>query len=274
MPSGPTRLFLGDGAIARKFLNGIDASNQRIINVGTPSTSTDATNKTYVDNLVSGLQWHQSVRVASTANITISSPGTTIDGVTLSSNDRVLLKNQTTGSENGVYQFNGSSSAMTRTSDGTQGNLGANSTFLANEGTVNADTAWTATTNSPITVGTTAIVFAQFGGGITYTAGNGISISSNVVTVVATTGISVGGSGVGVDFSIVPKKYAVAIGDGSSTTITVTHNLSTRDVKVCVYDASTFDVVEADINHATTNTVTVAFATAPSSNAYRCVVHG
>jgi hypothetical protein len=70
------------------------------------------------------------------------------------------------------------------------------------------------------------------------------------------------------------KKYSVSIGDGSATSYTVTHNLATRDVQVVVYNNSTYDEVITDVTHATTNTLTIVFATAPASNAYRVVVLG
>lgn len=262
--------------MARKFFNGIDLQSQKAINVASPSSATDAANKSYVDNLVNGQSWKNAVRAATTTNGTLASAyanGQVVDGVTLVTGDPILLKNQTTGSENGIYIV-AASGAPTRRADAVQGELGPNATVYVEEGLVNADTAWTLTNNGAITVGTTSLAFAQSGGGQTYTAGNGISIASNVVTAVGTTGITVGGSGIGVDFTVVPKKYATAIGDGSSTTLTVTHNLGTRDVLVRLYDASTFDEVETDVNHATTNTVTLTFATAPASSAYRCVVVG
>jgi len=70
------------------------------------------------------------------------------------------------------------------------------------------------------------------------------------------------------------KKYAVSIGDGSATSYTVTHNLASRDVHVTVYNASTYDEVITDVTHATTNTLTIVFASAPGSDAYRVVVTG
>lgn len=259
--------------MAYKFYNGIDLQAQRAVNASDPSVSTDLATKNYVDNLINGLSWHQHVRVASTANVTVSSPGTTIDGVTLNTGDRVLLKNQTTTTENGVWTFNGSASALTRTVDGVTGELTANATFYAAEGTANADTAWTLTTNDPITVGTTALAFAQVGGGTTYTAGNGISISSNVISAVATTGIVVNGSGIGADFTVVPKKYATTLGT-SATSYTVTHNLGTQDVMVTCYIISTGEQINASPVNATTNTVTLAFASAPTASTIRVVVIG
>ena len=70
------------------------------------------------------------------------------------------------------------------------------------------------------------------------------------------------------------KKFSVSIGDGSATSYTVTHNLASRDVHVTVYNASNYEEVITDVAHTTTNTLTVIFATAPSSDAYRVVVIG
>lgn len=263
--------------MARKVMNGLDLQSQRIVSLGSPSASTDAVNKSYVDNLISGLQWKQAVRAATTANGTLATAfanGQTIDGVTLATGDRILLKDQSTGSENGIYVVQ-ASGAPARASDADgSGELVANATVLVSEGTTQADTAWTCTTNGDITVGTTATAWAQVGGGTTYTAGNGLGLSGGAFSVTAHTGISVTGSGVAIDTSIVARKYAANIGDGSNTTLTVTHNLGSRDVTVSVHDASTYEEVDVDVNKATTNTVELTFATAPSSSAYRCVVVG
>lgn len=263
--------------MATKFLSGIDASSQRIVNVGSPSSSGDAATKSYVDNLLAGIQWKPGVRAATTTNGTLSTAyanGQTVDGVTLATGDRILLKNQTTGSENGIYIVAASGSPTRATDADGAGELTANATVFVSEGTANADTAWTCTTNGAITIGTTPTVWAQFGGGTTYTNGNGLNLSGGSFSVKPDTGISVGAGGVAIDTSIVVRKYAVAIGDGTSTSITVTHNLGTRDVHVVLYNASTYEVVLTDITHATTNTVTLGFATAPSSSAYRAVVFG
>jgi len=118
-------------------------------------------NLTFADG--SSLSYKNPVRVASTTNITIATPPASIDGVTLAEGDRVLLKNQTTGSENGIYVFNGESSAMTRASDfDTSAEAVPSCIVPVQEGTVNADTLWMLTTNAPITLGTTALVFSAF----------------------------------------------------------------------------------------------------------------
>ena len=262
--------------MATKFLNGVDLASQKIVNVGSPSAAADAANKAYVDNVAAGLQWKGAVRAATTANGTLASAyanGQTVDGVTLATGDRILVKNQSTGSENGIYVV-AATGAPTRATDADgAGELTANATVFVSEGTVNADTAWTCTTNGAITVGTTATAWAQFGGGQSYTAGNGLTVAGNQFSAVAGTGVTVGAS-IGIDTSVVVRKYAANVGDGSSTSITVTHNLNTRDVHVALYNASTYEVVYADITNATVNTVTLGFASAPASNAYRVVVFG
>lgn len=260
----------------RKFFNGIDLQNNRAVNMASPSSSTDGTNKSYVDNLVNGLIWKAAVQAATTTNGTLASAyanGQVIDGYTLVTNDRILLKNQTAGAENGIYTVNGSG-APSRAADGTTGELTTNATVRVNNGSVNVDTAWSLTTIGTITVGTTSQTWVRSDSGTPYTAGNGLTLSSNIFSVVAGSGIIADGTSTRIDTSVVTRKFAVAVGDGSSTAITVTHNLATRDVSVTLYDASTFDEVETDINHATTNTVTLTFAAAPASNAFRCLVLG
>lgn len=262
--------------MARKFFTSIDLQNNRAINVASPSSTTDAVNKQYVDNLVNGLTWKQAVEVATTTNGTLSTAyaaGQVIDGYTLTTNDRILIKNQTTASENGIYTVN-ASGAPTRSADGTTGELTGNSTVRVNRGSVNEDSAWTLTNDGTITVGSTAQVWVRSDSGTPYSAGNGLTLSSSTFSVNAGSGIIADGSSTRIDPSVVSRHYAAAIGDGSSTTLTVTHNLGTRDVNVVVYDAATYDVVTTDVNHATTNTVTITFGAAPASNSFRVVVVG
>lgn len=262
--------------MSAKFLNGIDAANQKITNLGSPSAASDAVNKSYVDNVAAGLQWKPAVRAATTASGTLNSAyanGQTIDGVTLATGDRILVKNQSTASENGIYVVQATGAPARATDADGAGEVGPNATVFVSEGTVNGDTAWTVTNNGTIAVGSTPITFAQFGGGQTYTAGSGLTAAANQFSVVAGSGISVGAS-VGIDTSVVVRKYAANIGDGSSTDVTVTHSLNTRDVHVSLYNSSTYQVVYADIVNTTVNTVTLSFAVAPASNAYRVVVFG
>jgi phage-related tail fiber protein len=148
--------------MARKMLNGIDLNGQRGQNFADPSAANDAATKSYVDNLAAGLAWKPVVRAATTANVTLS--GTqTIDGVALVASDRVLVKDQSTASGNGIYVV--AAGAWVRATDADSAAELVNATVLVSEGTTNADKAWTQTVNAPITVGTTGLTFAQFGGG-------------------------------------------------------------------------------------------------------------
>ncbi|HZY07705.1 MAG TPA: hypothetical protein VFE69_08170, partial [Ilumatobacteraceae bacterium] len=157
-------------------------------NVGTPVNGTDAANKTYVDNISAGLSWKEAVRIATTANVTQSGL-TAIDGVTPAANDRVLCKDQTTGSQNGIWLAQ--SGAWTRALDFDAAGEAEGAAAFVMEGTVNADTAWVCTTNAPITIGTTALVWSQFAGGGTVTAGAGMTQSGNTLNVIGDASITV-----------------------------------------------------------------------------------
>lgn len=148
-----------------------------------PTNANDLTRKSYVDNLIAGLHWKDSARVATTANITLS--GTqTIDGIALSASgdgDRVLVKNQTAAEENGIY--NCKSGSWTRASDMDTAAEFAGAALFVREGTANADSAYVCTNDVPPTVGTTAIAFVQFSGGGQITAGEALGKSGNTLNV-------------------------------------------------------------------------------------------
>jgi hypothetical protein len=263
--------------MAISFTQVVDLGNQRITSLASPSASTDAVNKSYVDNMSQGLDWKASVRAASTGNITLTSPGTTIDGVTMANGDRFLAKDQTTGSANGIYVFNGSGAAATRATDAdTATKLTTGATTSVEEGTVNAGKTYVLITAEPITLGTTSLSFTLMNGGsTTYVAGNGLTLTGSTFDVGAGTGISVAADTVSIDTSVVARKYAANVGDGSSTSIAVTHGLGTRDVNVQVYTNGTnYDTVFCEVQRTSTTQVTLVFGSAPASNAYRVVVIG
>lgn len=255
----------------------LSINSHKLTNVTDPTGAQDAATKNYVDGVVQGFSWKQlPVKAATTANGTLATAfanGQVIDGVTLATGDRILLKNQTAGQENGIYTVNASGAPTRATDADTTAEL-RNATVWVSQGSTLADTAWDQTAEVT-TVGTTAQTWAQVGGGSSYTAGNGLQLVGSVFSAVAFTGISVTGSGIAVDTAVVVRKYAVAFGDGSTLSYTITHNLGTQDVTVAVYqNSSTWDEVECDVLHATTNTVTLVFAVAPTTNQYRAVVHG
>ena len=146
--------------------------------------TTSLVTKEYVDAVKVGLDFKDSVRVASTANVTVSGPGAAIDGITLSSGDRVLLKNQSTASQNGIYVFNGAASALTRATDAdANAEVTAGMFVFVEEGTVNADQGFVLTTDGTITVGSTSLSFTQFSGAGQIVAGDAITKSGNQLDV-------------------------------------------------------------------------------------------
>ena len=140
-----------------------------------PTNANDLVNKTYVDNIANGLSWKESVVVATTANITLS--GTqTIDGVGVVADDRVLVKNQTTVADNGIYVV--AAGAWSRAADADTWDELVSAAVFVSEGTTNQDVAYVCTVDAGGTLGTTDVTWTQFTGtGTVYTAGDGLSES-------------------------------------------------------------------------------------------------
>ena len=152
----------------------------------TPSNANDAASKAYVDATKQGLDVKDSVRVATTANGTLASAfanGETVDGVTLATGDRILLKNQTDASENGVYTVNASGAPTRATDFDADSEVTGGAFFFIEEGTVNADSGFVVSTNGDITVGSSDIAFTQFSGTGSITAGAGLAKSGSTLSV-------------------------------------------------------------------------------------------
>ena len=363
--------------------------------VAEPVNALDAANKAYVDAARSGLDVKESVHVATTAAINLASDlntGDTIDGHVLETGDRVLVKDQVTASENGIYVVSASGTAQRATDADTSAEVTSGMFTFVTNGTTYGDTGWVLTTNNPITLGTTPLTFAQFSGtgqitagealekvgstlnvltdgvsihvvndelaiadgaagaglsasagvlsialhntggleidgdelqikidedvdGLTTTvdglaldssiAGTGLTFTAGVLSVDAVdlTSASAGGvtgvlpianggtnatdestartnlaytspTGANTSTPVLARISSKVVGDGANTSFSVTHNFGTRAVVVQVYDSSSYDTVIADVVRTTTDTVTVSFSVAPSSNAYTVVVTG
>lgn len=192
-----TNAFTGDQSVG----------GNKLTSVGTPVSGTDAANKNYVDAMATGLDFKASVRAATTAALPAatyangsSGVGATLtanangalaaqDGVTLVAGDRLLVKNQATGAQNGIYTVTQVGDAsnpfiLTRATDAdTATELNAGAFAFVEEGTTNADVGFVCTTNNPVTIGTTALSFTQFSSAGSYTQGNGIAITGQSIAV-------------------------------------------------------------------------------------------
>jgi hypothetical protein len=189
-----------------------------------PSSANDLVNKTYVDSIAAGLTFHAACNLATTAalptvtysngssgvgaTLTATANGAlTVDSVVVTAGNRILVKNQASALQNGVYTVttvgDGSTPfVLTRATDMNTSGSGYNQInsgnyFLITAGTTNANTSWVQTTPLPITVGTTSLVFTQFASGSTvYTNGTGLSLSTNQFSI-TNTAVTAGGYGSG-----------------------------------------------------------------------------
>lgn len=178
-----------------------------------PSSSTDIVNKSYADSIAGGVNFHAACQYATTtalpantynngtsgvgATLTATSNGAlTVDGTVQTVANRVLVKNEVTQANNGVYEVTtvgdaGTKYVLTRTTDYDTSGSGANEIdqgdmMLVISGTANANTSWVQQTPLPITIGTTALVFIEFAATQTYTAGTGLTLATNQFSITNT----------------------------------------------------------------------------------------
>ena len=237
-----------------KVTNTFDANGFAVINLKDPVAAQDAVTKAYADALAQGYKWKEPVRAATTANITLSG-AQTIDGVAVVAGDRVLVKAQSTGSQNGVYVA--ASGSWTRATDFDASSEVVGASCFVSEGSTLGNTVWVMTTDAPVTIATTTMSFIQTNAVTSYTAG---------------TGVTIGGGIIAIDTAVTARKSSATIGDGSATTITFTHNLNSQDIVVSVYDTSTRTGVICDWVANGVNTVQLTFGTAPTTGQYRVMV--
>jgi len=234
--------------------------SHKLTGVADPTNPQDAATKAYVDAQSQGLDLKASVRAATTGDITLSGEQT-IDGVAVIAGDRVLAKDQTSPEENGIYVV--AAGAWSRATDAnSSAKVTAGMYTFVEEGTINADTGWVLIVDGPISLGVTELAFTQFTGAGNITAGTGLTKTGSVIAL-----DTAGGYGV--------RKAQADVGDNSSTALSLTHNLSTRDVAVQVYNkTSPYETVFCDVERDTTSALTLRFATAPGTAQYRVVVLG
>jgi hypothetical protein len=255
----------------------------KITGLGNPTSDQDAATKYYVDQAVQGLTWKAAANLLSTVNVALTGSTGTLNIDTygaLTSADagyRIVLTNQTTDTEDGIYVYadNGTNYTLTRSTDGNPYSELIGASIYIQEGTTKASTSWVQSNHYLTSFA--GQNWVQIAGPGTLTAGNGINITSNVVSAVVESGagLTLSGSGLAIDTAVVVRKYSASVGDGTNTTYTVTHNLGTRDVQVTVYDnSSPYAEVMVDVQHTSTTAIAVLFSVAPTSNQYRVVVQG
>lgn len=223
-----------------------------------------------------GLSWKEHCRVAGQVNIVVAVPGATIDGVTMVASDRVLLLSQTAAAENGIYVWNGAATPMTRSLDAQVFNDLESATVGVDEGTSTQVSYHQTQVNGVI--GTNNVAWVVFGASAsaasTGTAGIAALATQAEVDAGAVANKIVTPSTLA-SWAGRVRKFSATVGDGSATSIAVTHNFSTTDVQVQVFEltGSKREVfVEKQITSA--NAVTLLFDVAPAANALRCIVIG
>ena len=175
----------------------VSFNSQKITNLADPTNAQDGATKNYVDSVSQGLDPKNSVRVATTTNLNLSSPGASIDSISLSSGDRVLVKDQTTASQNGIYVWNGSTSTMTRASDAdSTTKLNGGAFVFVEEGNTYATTGWVLQSpGAGYVLGTTALTWSQFSGAGQITAGTGLTKTGNTIALITPVTTTNGGTG-------------------------------------------------------------------------------
>jgi hypothetical protein len=246
----------------------------RIINLAPATANGQAVVFEQLNSAIQGLAWKDNVRVASSTNVDLASPVATIDGVTLSSGDTVLLISQTVPTENGIWVFDTSTTPLTRSLDADTFSKLENAVVIIDEGTYSGLTYRQTQVNGII--GTNDIIWTSFGvvtpdatdtvkGKVRLATQAEVDAGSTDAVVTATTLASYTGY---------VKKYAETIGDGTTLNYTVTHNLNTEDIAsltvLDLSDSKYYTIVSWKPTGV--NTVSVEFDSAPTTNSIRVII--
>lgn len=293
----------------------VSLGSQKIVSLADGIAAADAATLGQVQNLINTGTNKTSVRGASTANLVVLTAlinGLNHDGVTYATGDRILLKNQAVGLENGLYIIAASGAASRATDADISAEVKGGLSVWINEGTANGDTRWVLTTNDPITLGVTSLTFTQDFAATATTAGAGLVVNGAALDVVGNAGrIVVNANDVDLASGVATPgtyksvtvdtygrvtagtnpttlagygitdgvgKYSATIGNGSLTSITITQathgRAADRTNSVFAIDNGTGAQVECDVTIAANGDVTLGFAVAPTTNQIRVTIVG
>lgn len=248
----------------------------RIVNLPDPLAAQEAATRAYVDSAIEGLAPKDSCRVSTSANLNLASPGASVDGVTMATGDRMLVRAQTLPAENGIYLWNGAAAPATRALDASTSNELEQAITSVEEGTSANSTFRQTSVNFVLGTGPVAwVAFGTVSPSATETTPGILEIATQAETDagtvdnVAVTPLKLA------TYSGRLRKFAANFGDGSATQYDLTHNFNTDDVEVRVFRTSgAKDEIFCDVGRPTVNSVRLNFAVAPTSNQFRCVVIG
>jgi len=271
----------------------VSINSHKLTSVTDPTNPQDGATKNYVDQSISGIAGglilKGAVAVAATTNISLTTPGATIDGITMTNPMTILLTGQTTGSQNGPYVWTGASTTLTRALNwATSAQAVLGSFWIVEQGS-NADNIAVCTNDTAITIGTTTPAFAFRGSGSTLTGSSSVLITGGVASAITGTGM-IGDSTHAIvpDFSIVGRKVVgvisastAGISTVSGANVTINHGLSNAApiVQVAAYStaASGYTTGDMPFNGATVvdaNNVLVVLPAAPATNNWLVTVIG
>jgi len=245
----------------RAMTGALDMGTFKVTNMADGTADTDGVTVRQLVNSVNGIDWKESARLATQVNINLASAPATIDGVAPANGDRILVKEQTTLSENGIYIYNGAAAAMTRSADADESSeVSAMMTVGVSEGTVDADRVFTVTSNDPLTIGVSDIVFGVLPVN-TFVGGDGIEITGTLIQVdlLASGGLKF----VGNELAVEPADFAGngLLDDGSD-------NLAIDFASVFTIDAADAKAIEASKLASTTNGEGAAIIGIEDASAY------
>ena len=263
--------------MSKQILSDLDfTSASRLLNLLDPVAAQEPATKAYVDNAVEGLAWKDSCRVATVSNLNLAAPGATIDGISMVANDRVLVKNQSTASQNGIYIWNGAATPATRASDANTFAELEQAVVTVEEGTSAGASFRQSAVNG--TIDSSAVNWTNFGT-------SAAAATESVAGIVELATQAEADTGTDDQRAVTPakmanwsgrkRKFTANFGDGSATSFNVDHNFNMREVTVEVYrNSGNYDTVLCDVTRPTVNRVTLGFAAAPAASAFTVVIIG